>query len=376
MYDDDGFEYMCQFDSLYEKLDLYIHWLASRNATAHPLMDREELRNDLLYEVIKGWKYYEEAQLPNGQLLAVIRKMLDNRISELKYKYFITGRKVEVKSECYDDMEFELSDDDSLAESREKVEHFLTLLTEAEFDVVRAILRDDDRIRQQIRVRTARKSFVYKKTIMRINFALVAEAMHEGPEFREVWNSIRDKWQNPVERIHAMNKSDLVKRFGKSAIYSICEELGLEADTSVHVFRMLESIESDLDENGIPEVDDCSDDLYDMLIAIGYIDEEGELIDIQEGGATQPVSKGDLPDTLPDCWGCVDEDDLACGRCTLHDKCIVERGRLIDGLECFGVMYEPKVKECSICLYWKLCEKEQKSINAVSKPKSKKSKKE
>ena len=58
------------------------------------MMDGDELFGELLEEIAKGLKHY--ADLPYNQKLAVIRSMLDNRVAELRYKYYVTHRKQHV----------------------------------------------------------------------------------------------------------------------------------------------------------------------------------------------------------------------------------------------------------------------------------------
>jgi hypothetical protein len=55
------------------------------------MMDADELFGELLEEVAKGLKAYKN--LPHEQKLAVIRRMMDNRVSELRYRYYKTHRK-------------------------------------------------------------------------------------------------------------------------------------------------------------------------------------------------------------------------------------------------------------------------------------------
>ena len=54
-------------------------------------MEYDEVVGELLEEVAKGIDRY--GNLPHAQQLAVIRRMCDNRVAELRYKYYITHRK-------------------------------------------------------------------------------------------------------------------------------------------------------------------------------------------------------------------------------------------------------------------------------------------
>lgn len=72
-------------------LDGLIHWLAYTNADDNTgLMDADELVSELYEEIAKGIKHY--SHLPEAELLRVLKRMMDHRISELKYKYYMTHR--------------------------------------------------------------------------------------------------------------------------------------------------------------------------------------------------------------------------------------------------------------------------------------------
>ncbi len=47
-----------------------------------------------MLELAKGLKYYNN--LPSEQLLAVLKRMMDNRISELRFRYYVSGRRVPI----------------------------------------------------------------------------------------------------------------------------------------------------------------------------------------------------------------------------------------------------------------------------------------
>jgi hypothetical protein len=57
---------------------------------SNPMMFADEILCELFEEMAKGLKHYKD--LPYSQKLAVIRRMMDNRISELRYKYYLTYR--------------------------------------------------------------------------------------------------------------------------------------------------------------------------------------------------------------------------------------------------------------------------------------------
>jgi len=79
-------------NNIYGDLVKFVKWLASSNHDEKDIMmDYDEIVGELLLELVKGVAHYKE--LPREKLLAVIKKMMDNRISELRYKYYLTHRK-------------------------------------------------------------------------------------------------------------------------------------------------------------------------------------------------------------------------------------------------------------------------------------------
>lgn len=83
-------------EDVYYELEKFVFYLASTNQDPDNVMlEYDEIVGELLMEMAKGIKYYEN--LPKDQLLAVIRRMMDNRISELKFRYYVSGRRIPVK---------------------------------------------------------------------------------------------------------------------------------------------------------------------------------------------------------------------------------------------------------------------------------------
>ena len=56
-------------------------------------MEFDDIFQELQEELVKGLNYYRDKNLTDSQLKAVLRRILDNRIAELKYKYYVTHRK-------------------------------------------------------------------------------------------------------------------------------------------------------------------------------------------------------------------------------------------------------------------------------------------
>lgn len=80
---------------VYDKLEKFIWYLAYTNQDPdNIMMEVDEIVGELMLELAKGLKYYDG--LPSEQLLAVLRRMMDNRISELRFRYYVSGRRIPV----------------------------------------------------------------------------------------------------------------------------------------------------------------------------------------------------------------------------------------------------------------------------------------
>ena len=147
------------------------------------------------------------------------------------------------------------------------------------------------------------------------------------------------------------DRSEIAKRFGKVRLLDVARELGMIVTSSTHIYRLTADIQKDLDDNGVPE-DDISEDLFDFLVATGYITEDGDLIEEDEEVETK-VTKADLPE----CWGWGDpENDKACERCPRNAQCVKVRDEVnIPSMVCFGDMYDEHDKQCKTCVLWRLC---------------------
>jgi len=185
-------------EELYDKLNKYIHWLAAKKATDHVLMEREELEGELYEQLVYGWMYYRDRGLTVGELLAVIKQMLNNRISELKYRFYLTHRSAEKEMMDLDDLECDgPPDPEHIVEHMLRFSGFLDTLECGERTIVDAILWPDKRMCDQVRLRTFRRSYVYDVPSITIDWKLVADALHiQYAEARQAWSSVKRKWRN------------------------------------------------------------------------------------------------------------------------------------------------------------------------------------
>lgn len=100
------------FGIVYDQLNDLVHYLAIRysQTTQEVLMEKDEIVGELYMEMWKGCLHYKDHDMNIEQLLAVLKVMLSNRVSELKYRYFTTHRKIgqlNVTIEIFVDQEHE-----------------------------------------------------------------------------------------------------------------------------------------------------------------------------------------------------------------------------------------------------------------------------
>lgn len=193
------------FQTLYDGIIRYVKWLAGHRSSDHILMQPDELEGELLYECWKGWLHYGERDLTEGELKAIVRKMMDNRIGELYARYYHTHRKHEAHLLDIDDEDVlivntDLSMENSAAtyvDSCERFAMFVSSLTDDEYDVVRAVLQPDFRIYQQVMLESWRKKFVYNgREVITITPNMVANALHMDKKYvKHLWENVRQKWR-------------------------------------------------------------------------------------------------------------------------------------------------------------------------------------
>lgn len=152
----------------------------------------------------------------------------------------------------------------------------------------------------------------------------------------------------------------LLGDFEKKELISIAEELGLTVSKKVRAPTVIKKVFQDLDENGVPELDDCSDELYEFLVAAEVIDEEGNIIE-KGGTLTETESKDEDSDEeeirRPECFGFADKRDPACKKCSIYENCLM--ARVASRPSCFAVMFDLNSEECDVCLEGAHCREQQ-----------------
>lgn len=97
-----------------ERLEKLVKYLAVLNVNdKNIMMSVDDIVSELNEEILKGLKYYESKDYADDDMVNILKRMCYNRISELRYRYYVTCRRKEVTSISLDmEIEFEVSTED------------------------------------------------------------------------------------------------------------------------------------------------------------------------------------------------------------------------------------------------------------------------
>lgn len=200
---------MCEA-TVVKGIEKFVWWLAHRSASGVWLMDAEEIAGELFLEIAKGLQMYSDRG--DEELLAILRKMCDNRIFELKAMHYGTHRRLKVTMEISLEAIDEPDEDDfaaypkdmigddtsaSLYDSHLRVLQTRAALSEEAVVVFDAICFDNQRMADQIKLTGMRASHIYKGGgSVRVKPYHIAEALGM-PEstVRKAWREIRDQYR-------------------------------------------------------------------------------------------------------------------------------------------------------------------------------------
>lgn len=162
---------------------------------------------------------------------------------------------------------------------------------------------------------------------------------------------------------------DLMEQYSKDEIIDLCGELDLTVADSTRFQDVIKLFISELDENGVPENEDCSELMSDFLYVAEYVDENGELVELDddeeeeveevEDESRVPKIVPDNPaieldiDRLPECFGFHDTRDPACRKCKIKVSCQDERVKTRP--DCFGTLYHKNNIQCKQCIERTFC---------------------
>lgn len=144
---------------------------------------------------------------------------------------------------------------------------------------------------------------------------------------------------------------EVSKQFTKKELHKIAEELEIGVDIGASATSIVSTVIGDLDENGVPEIEDCSDLLAEFLVAAEYIDENGNPVQEEEEKSSEEPVIDDAK--KPECFGFQDSRDPACAKCKVVAACTKERVRTRP--TCFGKLFKAHDPECQACLEFAEC---------------------
>lgn len=159
-------------DTVVSQVQDLVHYLAwNYDDQNTPLMDHDELAGELFLEVAKAIKRY--SHLPYNQLLALIKTMMNNRLSELKYKYYMThrgaisnGRQFRLVDELEDDEPGTVpvggDNPEIIVEGRLFVEAFLGELSDTARLVASTVIYGNELLSLHVSMAGIRASYVYQ----------------------------------------------------------------------------------------------------------------------------------------------------------------------------------------------------------------------
>lgn len=218
------------FEELYEHLEKFVHYLSHEKANGAFLMDAEEIAGELFVEMVRGYQQY--GHLPEGELLAVVRKMMDNKISDLVYRYYVTHRKHNNsafslssgsvdrgykvdnsnRGEALDQLLYRAtwtscpapSNLEEIIDSKERVDETFEALSKSARRVLFALLYGCPGVTSQVELSGKRASHIFKvpNRPVKIKPWHVAEALDmEETEVRRAFLEIREAYEEIVDAV-------------------------------------------------------------------------------------------------------------------------------------------------------------------------------
>lgn len=183
---------MLTVEEVAEKLrKLIFHISHSKEIPEITLLDFDEIVGELSYEVVKTYRYYENRNKSDGELMLLIKRSVDNRMAELLKKYLYTHRSLGnypvdldgLTGDDYDDGDMSYYDvsvrsatikavmhaDDELIASRERVRDTLDRLSPVARHVLEEILSGNDLIAMNVQLSVERAANVYKTRTAKVS---------------------------------------------------------------------------------------------------------------------------------------------------------------------------------------------------------------
>jgi len=187
-------------DVAVKSMTKFVYYLANRyHDPNNPMMAADEIAGELFFELAKSIERY--GNLPLEKFKAVTRRMMDNRISELKYKYYVTHRKghknevsIEMLVAARDESQLhsgmtEVSDGiqvdeliggndtEALYASADRVVELHKRLSPIAKEIFDALIFGNDRLNDFIELSIIRAEQVYKNFTVKIKPYMLANAL-------------------------------------------------------------------------------------------------------------------------------------------------------------------------------------------------------
>lgn len=150
--------------------------------------------------------------------------------------------------------------------------------------------------------------------------------------------------------------SSLYRDFMKAELLSIAESLGLDTTSETTSKVLVKRIMQNLVDEGVPEIDQCDDLMYQFLVAAEMIDINGNLIEGETAEETDAITEEPSEsesENVPPCYGFEDDRDPACGKCRVQIAC--RKLRIRQRPPCFGKLFEVNDENCKVCIEAPFC---------------------
>jgi hypothetical protein len=176
----------------------FVKFLAGQNQNPDCVgMEYDDLISELLLELVKSHDRYKD--LPEGQYKAIMRRICDNRISELKYRHYVTHRKESVSNISLD-LEIVMSCRSEenvvgVVESNERVAETRKRLSPTSQLVFDAVIVDEDEVLANIFKVAAKRSTRKPSDILKtwqVAEATGMEVKAIDKAFREIKRAYRE----------------------------------------------------------------------------------------------------------------------------------------------------------------------------------------
>ena len=150
---------------LYSELEDFMHWIAWKNVDDNNvMMNHDDIFGELQIEFVKSLKHY--GHLPKKQFINVTKRMIDNRIAELRYKYYKTHRglaanMLSIDDDFIEDLLPDIFDLEAYVELEDFVEDIRDRMRGLDLEIFDILYYGDERMTELLKLVGMRSSYVY-----------------------------------------------------------------------------------------------------------------------------------------------------------------------------------------------------------------------